>query len=329
MNFPKQLRIWLFYALAFASALILLFDEPHYFWIELQFALFIWIATALTRSASTQLGIAAWAGGVGFSMLVLLLYGNLLKLIGINPASVWMSSLVFPIAEEIVKILPVILFAVYFWRKRKMTFNPSTFLFLGVLTAVGFSMLEKSYWENISFPFTYGPHFGGFYFFSDALGIFAKSKPLGFIGHGAATGLIAMGLGLGMYFRKHKAFRSFWWLFPVFPVLWVLLEHCLLNLYYANGSTALLVFGGGRLTPWIFLVFLAAVIGIDLMATVRTWKLSPRLQERFNLIRAYPKHRIKKKRKIHWAWFWLVVEQIRFLNLVAWNTMGHKKGKED
>jgi len=329
MTFPKNIRIWLFYALVLVSALILLFDEPHYFWIELQFALFIWIATALTRSVSTRLGIAAWAGGVGFSILLLLLYGNLLKLAGVNPDSVWMASLFFPVAEEIVKILPVVLFALYFWRKRKMTFNPSTFLFLGVMVAVGFSMLEKSYWESNSFPFTYGPHLGKFYFFSDALGIYVKSKPLGFIGHGAATGLIAMGIGLGLYFRKNKIFRSFWWLFPLLPSLWVLLEHCLLNLYYANGSTALLVFGGGRFTPWIFLVFMAAAVGIDLAAAVHTWKLSPRLQERSRMIRAYPRHQIKKKRKVHWVWLRLAAEQLRFLNLVAWNTIGRIKAKEE
>jgi len=329
MTFPKQIRIWLFYALIFVSALILMFDEPHYFWIELQFALFIWIATALTRSASTRLGTAAWAGGVGFSILLLLLYGNLLKLAGVNPDSVWMASLFFPVAEEIVKILPVILFALYFWRKRKMTFNPSTFLFLGIMVAVGFSMLEKSYWENISFPFTYGPHLGNFYFFSDALGIYVKSKPLGFIGHGAATGLIAMGIGLGLYFRKIKAFRSFWWLFLLFPALWILLEHCLLNLYYANGSTALLFFGGGQFTPWIFLLFMAATVGIDLAAAVRTWKRSPRLQERYRLIRAYPQHQNKRKRKVHWTWLRLAAEQLRFLNLVAWNTRGQTERKEE
>ena len=329
MTFPENIRIWLFYALVLVSALILLFDEPHYFWIELQFALLIWIATALTRSASTRLGIAAWAGGVGFSILLLLLYGNLLKLAGVNPDSAWMTSLFFPAAEEIVKILPDVLFALYFWRKRKMTFNPSTFLFLGVMTAVGFSMLEKSYWESISFPFTYGPHLGKFYFFSDALGIYVKSKPMGFIGHGAATGLIAMGIGLGLYFRKTKTFRPFWWLFPLLPALWVLLEHCLLNLYYANGSSALLVFGGGRFTPWIFLAFLAAAVGIDLVSVVRTWKDSPRLQERFRLVRAYPQHRMKKKRKFHWTWLQLAAEQLRFLNLVAWNTTGRMKAKEE
>ncbi|MCJ7582917.1 MAG: PrsW family intramembrane metalloprotease [Candidatus Aminicenantes bacterium] len=329
MKFPKYLRIWIFYALIFITALILLFDEPHYFWIELQFALLIWIATSLTRSASTQLGIAVWSGGVGFSILLLLLYGNLLKLAGVNPDSVWMASLFFPVAEEIVKILPVVLFALYFWRKRKLTFNTSTFLFLGIMTAIGFSMLEKSYWENISFPFTYGPHLGGFYFFSDALGIYVKSKPLGFIGHGAATGLIAMGIGLGLYFRKFKAYRTFWWIFPLFPALWVLLEHCLLNLYYANGSTALLIVGGGQFTPWIFLAFLAATVGIDLSAAVRTWRNSPCLQERFRLLRSYPKHQIKKKRKVHWAWLGLAAEQFRFLNLVAWNTLGQIKKKEE
>ncbi len=329
MKVPKQLKIWLFYALILISALILLFDEPHYFWIEFQFALLIWVVTALTRSASTQLGIAVWAGGVGFSILLLLLFGNILALVGINPKSVWMTSLIFPIAEEILKILPVILIALYFWRKRKMTFNPSTFLFLGIMAAIGFSMLEKSYWDNISFPFTYGPHFGGFYFFSDALGIYVKSKPIGFIGHGAATGLIAMGIGLGLYFRKVKTNRSFWWLFPLLPALWVLIEHCLLNLYYANGSSALLLFGGGQVTPWLFIVFLAATIGIDLVAAMRTWKYSPRLQKRFRFLWAYPRHRIQKKRKVHWSWIWLAAEQLRFLNLVAWNTRGRTKKKEE
>ena len=240
-----------------------------------------------------------------------------------------MTSFVFPIAEESVKILPAVLILLYFKKKRKMTFNPSTLLFLGVMAAVGFSMLEKSYWENITFPFTYGPHIGKFYLFSDALGIYVKSKSLGFIGHGAATGLIAMGIGLGLYFRKRKPFRSFWVLFPLLPAVWILIEHCLLNLYYANGSTALLAFGGGRLTPWIFLIFLAATIIIDLTAAVRTWKQSPKLQQRLRLIRAYPRTRKEKNRKIRWAWLQLAAGQLRFLNLVAWNTAGLSRSKEE
>ena len=130
MKWPLNIRMWLFFALVSAAALILLFDEPEYFWVELQFALFIWIATSITRSASTSLGIAAWTGGVGFSILLLLLFGNLFKLAGVNTGAAWMTSLVFPIAEESVKILPAVLILLYFKKKRKMTFNPSTLLFL-------------------------------------------------------------------------------------------------------------------------------------------------------------------------------------------------------
>ncbi|MFC2158595.1 PrsW family glutamic-type intramembrane protease, partial [Acidobacteriota bacterium] len=296
MTLPSNIRTYLSIALILLAALIIFLDEPGFSWIEVQFALFIWVATFLTRSASTRIGIFHWAVGAGFSVLLLLLLGNIFKWTGVNPETVFMKAVILPLFEEILKILPVILAVFFLYKKRKLTLNPSTLLFLGVMSAVGFSMVEKSYWENISFPFTYGPHIGNYHFFSDALGIWVRSKPMGFIGHGAATGLIAMGIGLGISLKKTRTFCSIWWIFPIFTSAWILAEHMLLNLYYANGSTALLLLGGGMLTPWIFLLFLAAVLWTDMKNTIRAYRLSPKLKDRFFRLFRYFKSRRSKIR---------------------------------
>jgi RsiW-degrading membrane proteinase PrsW (M82 family) len=325
MTLSKNIRMYVSLAFMLLAAVIIFFDEPGYIWIEIQFALFIWVVTFLTRSSSSRMGLFLWAAGAGFSVLLLLLLGNIFKWLGINPGSVFMKAAVLPVLEEALKILPVLLAVFFLYRKRKLTLNPSSLLFLGVLSAVGFSMVEKSYWDGITFPFTYGPHIGGFHLFSDALGIYVRSKPLGFIGHGAATGLIAMGIGLGLLLKKNRKFRSFWWAFPLFAAVWVLVEHMLLNLYYANGSTTLLFLGGGMLTPWIFLIFLAVVLFTDVRNSLRTYRLSPKLRDRFHRLFRYFRTR---RTRIRLIWFFLLVEQVRFLNLVAWNTITRQRSEE-
>lgn len=239
-----------------------LVKSPSYIWIETFFVLEIIILTSFTRTVSLRYGFGMMAQGVLFTAMIIIILWNTLNALGLtNTVS---GEFDMALMEEVSKIVPVLVAAFFAYKNHTMKFNMSDFLFLGVMCAAGFSMFEKSFWEGISFDFTYGPHLGNIYFFPDALGLYVDGSVFGYIGHAAATGLVAMAVGLGFYF-KHKKY-NLWWIFPVVIFVWINSEHVLNNLYYVNGTTFLLKLGGGLLTPWIFIIFLIATLFIDLKA---------------------------------------------------------------
>ena len=250
-------------------------NSPEWFWIELWFMLEILVLTALTRTTSFVFSLSTFAQGLilGFGATYLL---DLVLNIDTGTA---MRSTIMPIAEEIFKLLPLFAAMWFIFRQKKtIMMNLSDYLLLGVMGGAGFGMLEKYLWGDPYFPFTYGPHIGDTYFFSDALGITVDGAAFGYIGHAAATGFIAMGIGLGIYLktvRKH----SLWWALPLATFAWVTLEHILSNLYYATGSSALHLMGGGQLTPYLFLILMVVILVIDRRNTKEVLK-KPHLKKR-------------------------------------------------
>lgn len=261
----KQPRLSIGWALSLAVLLYLWITTPEGFWIEAFFVAEIALLTAWTRSTTLRdgmvmflVGIIAIAGGS-------LLMGSLFELFGANLRAVFWQSWFFPIVEEVFKLAPGFLVLWFLDKQYSMKLNPSDLIWLVAASSAGFSVVEKYFWETINFSFTYGPNIGNWYLFPDALGIRVSGETFGFIGHAAASVFVALLFGIGMHLQKRGI--SLGGFSPAYVVgaagfAWITLEHILNNMYYGNGSDALLAIGGGRLTPWLFVA--AAIVFIVL-----------------------------------------------------------------
>jgi RsiW-degrading membrane proteinase PrsW (M82 family) len=233
------------------------------FWLELWFLVEMIILTLFTRTIGFKRMLSVFFQGILISGILTFFLYKFLAIVGADVRSALINGWIIGPAEELFKLLPIALAVYLLYKKRKSFPNASDFLILSVLTGSGFSIIEKTFWGEVSFPFTYGPHIGGLYLFPDALGIMVNGRAFGYIGHAAATGLVGMALGIAFYIQR-KTKKQWVWAIPALVYIWVSVEHALLNSYYANGTKALLKLGGGLVTPWIFLVFLAAMLIIDL-----------------------------------------------------------------
>ncbi|HAU66622.1 MAG: hypothetical protein UT30_C0011G0051 [Candidatus Uhrbacteria bacterium GW2011_GWF2_39_13] len=249
--------------------------NPSFVWIDLWFVFEIFILTLFTKTVSFRYGLQLFFQGILIAGLGSILFWNLVGLLGFHD-TIFGETLI-AVGEEILKFLPVFIPVFFVYRDKKNPFNFSDVLFLCVMCSAGFSLFEKSFWQGVSFPFTYGPHIGDLYFFSDALGIYVDGEKFGYVGHAAATGLIGMGAAIGLFLKNKQ--RTWWWIVPVFAFVWIVGEHALSNFYYVTGTTALLSFGGGMLTPWIFLVFLVFILRTDINNLRQFFVTHPQEQE--------------------------------------------------
>lgn len=260
-RFP-QWFVWIWAAGIIFLLVYFIIKGKYYLWLEIWFLIEILILSILTRTVGWKRLLSVFLQGILISGgLTFILYKGM-SIAGANMGSALINGWVIGPSEELFKLVPVALMVYLLYKKRKAMPNASDFLILSVFAGSGFSIIEKTFWEGISFPFTYGPHIGGLYFFPDALGIMVDGRAFGYIGHAAATGLVGMAVGLAFYIRK-KVKKEWVWVIPALVFIWVSMEHALLNSYYANGSKALLKLGGGLVTPWIFIMFLIAVLAID------------------------------------------------------------------
>ncbi len=241
---------------------VFLFKDAHWFWVDASFLLTIFILTSLTRTLKWSWGLMTFLQGMFISFGLTFLFGALITALGAEPHTIIRSILVGP-AEELFKLVPVLIAIVIFKQFRKRPFNLSDFAFLGAMAGGGFSMVEKFFWEGIHFPFTYGPHLGDWYLFGDALGVYAGGGQFGYIGHAAATMLIAIGIGFAWRLAKQYPGKP-WQLIPIIVFAWVAIEHIILNSYYA-GADAIMILGGGMITPWIGLLMLIGVLAWDFL----------------------------------------------------------------
>lgn len=249
-------------SLAILLVLYLVHDTS-YVWIEMWFLIEILVITWWTRNLPLKAAIPLYSQGLVISFGGTVLLGSMFSVVNLYEVNSVRGALIMPVVEEVLKLAPM-LFALWVvkTKNRIMEYSASDYLFMGVVAASAFSLVEKYMWDGITFPFTYGPHIGSLYFFPDALGVYASDgSEFGYIGHAAATGIAAMGIGIGMYLKK-KGF-GLWWALPLATFAWVTIEHILLNMYYANGSEALAAIGGGQLTPWLFIALLAGTLYID------------------------------------------------------------------
>ena len=192
-------------SLEFLPSILLVFILSTLFWfggkwffIEVWFVVEIFILTFLTKTTPFRISLSAFSKGIYIGVGLSLLVYFLVLGIGFEEDTIFTSGILIPPLEEAAKFLPVLLITYLIYRRKKTFLNPSDYLWISVLSGAGFSMVEKMYFGDVTFSYTYGPHLGGIYFFPDAL----SADGIGYIGHSAATGLIGMCFGLGLYLKS-------------------------------------------------------------------------------------------------------------------------------
>ena len=314
------LRI-IYFALLVIATLIFVFRCGKYFWTTLWIVFEIYVLTALTRTISSKESVSTFLKGAYIGIgLVALFYFTSMK-VGINVKSPFFAGFAVGTYEEFIKMIPVLLMAYLIYRRRKILPNPSDFLWMSVLSGAAFTLVETSYWINFRFPFTYGPHIGPLYFFPNALGQYYAGAKIGYIGHAAATGLIGMALGWGIFFKtkRNTILNRIWWLIPVMAYVWVVFEHAFNNIYYKEKSGYLLIFGGGQLTPYIFIVLLLLTIGFDILSLILLFRArSTSRMIFFGNIRQAFKALLKRKWGEMISRGRVVTIYLRRINLLSW-----------
>lgn len=261
-----------------AITLVWLFvDSPAMFATEVQFAAQVLLISALTRSIDVRTGLLAFTMGVGIVAPLVTLFGTALTYLGVdvdNDAGNW---LVVPILEEALKLLPACWLAWRQLRRTSLPFNASDWLVTAALGGAGFAMVENAYLSHHDLVYRYGPQIGPLYLFPTAWGY------AGYLGHGAATAVVGLGIGIATAAPLRAALRQWWWTPAVACFAWITLEHGLANMFYSETSRSALALGAGRATPTLFLVLLALALALDAVRARQTWRASPKLRTAMSL----------------------------------------------
>lgn len=310
---------------AIAFLALFFMTDREYFWIEVLFMLEALVLTVFTRSVSTRFALGMFTQGVAISSMTTLLLYQLVGLFDIH--GLISGEVVMATIEEVVKIAPVLLAAWIVKKNRGLSFNISDYLLLAVFAGAGFSMVEKSFWDSVSFPLTYGPHIFGWYFFPDALAVYAGDSIIGYVGHAAATGFIGLGIGIGFYLKRTQ--NRWWWALPLGTFAWVTCEHILSNAYYIDGTELLTAIGGGRLTPWLFIVVLIIGLQID-KKNVGAFARNPKSAEVIAVLDSTQKELVGKLLKQKRPFVPLVhtyLQYMRLTNLMAWEQIEENRNQ--
>lgn len=255
-------------------------DSPVMFATEAQFALQVLLVTLITRSVDPRTWTMALSMGIGVAAPLVTLTGIALARVGIdvdNGAGNW---LVVPLIEETLKLAPVAFLAWRHTRRTGLAFNASDWFVVAAMSGAGFALVENAYLSHHDLVYRYGPQAGPLYLFPTAWGY------AGYLGHGAATAFVGLGIGLAVSRPARHLLARFWWAPAAAAFAWITLEHGLANMFYSERLRGTLALGAGRATPAIFLVLLAAVVAIDAVRARATLARSPRLQRLFALLRA-------------------------------------------
>jgi len=303
-------------ALLALSVLLLALDAPGPTWRELWFLGLVLLGTMATRSLHAGSGLSAIGLGLGVVTMLMVGAGHGLTAAGIDTSSGVGNWGLIPLLEESLKLLPV---AVVAWLHRRRTGwspNPSDLLMLGCFAGAGFALAENVLLVQDNAGIArdmarqYGPHIGPFYLVPGAWGA------AGYVGHAAATGLAGASLGLGLALRARLG--ASWWMVPAAGFGWIVLEHVLTNFYVGSGSSAALLLGNGRLTPWIFIAVAIAVVAVDAQRGYAVLEHSATLRRRMGLARAALLRRTPSAPRSLWAVWQLFATQLRAINATAW-----------
>ncbi len=280
-------------------------DAPVPFLREAWFVLLLWALTGATRTVSWRAALSALAFGIGVAAPAMVFIGFVMSKAGLDVSeSVFGSWAVVPVLEELVKLVPVGLVAVLHRRRSGLTLNPSDWLLLGCAAGAGFAMVENAQLvrQDPGVLTDMARQYGPTWLVPGAWGA------TGFVGHAAATGLAAAGIGLSHSLARVATARgtstTLAWVAWAAPFCWVTLEHMLANLRVNTGSELALALGNGRLTPWLFLAATALVTATDLTWARRTLAHSRTLRQRWALRPALRQ----------------IAAELRVLNATAWLT---------
>lgn len=305
------------------SLAMLCVDAPAMFWREAYFTLLILGLTLATRTLTWNAALTALMLGIGVAMPLVVLVGVGLKWAGLDPTEGIGSWGVVPILEEFVKLLPVWVVTLRHSRRTGLTLNPSDYLMVGVAAGAGFAMVENAELvrHNPGVIRDMARQYGPTWLVPGAWGA------AGYIGHAAATGLAAAGIGLWRSTARVESNRPpgtltvVKWTALALPFAWVTLEHVLANLHVNTGSNSTFLLGNGRPTPWLFLITVALVVAGDLKNARRVLSQSRILTARLALVReALVGSRLPKRRAL-WRRAVAAAGEIRLINATAWLTL--------
>lgn len=311
------------FSLPLAISLVwLLSDAPGPFLREAWFVVLLTTLTIGTRTLPWRAALYGVSLGIGLAAPAMIALGWLMARAGLDVSESEIGSwLVVPVLEEIIKLAPVGLMAWLHARRTRLSFNPSDWLLAGCAVGAGFAMVENA--ELVrhdpgvlrDMAEQYGPS----WLVPGAWGA------AGFVGHAAATGMAAGGIGLWSALRRMAVggHGASWMPTAALcaPAAWITLEHVLANLYVNTGSDAALMLGNGRLTPWLFLALVAGIIAVDVDRFTRVLRHSRTLRTRQAMIRDAI---VGSRASTRVAWrdrLVVAATELRVINTAAWLTL--------
>ncbi len=286
------------------------------------FVLVMLTLTLATRTVTWSETIFALSLGIGLVAPLMILVGWTLAKAGLDVSVSELGSwAVVPVIEELLKLVPVFIAAALYRRRTKLELNPSDWLLLGCAAGAGFAMVENAQLvrHDAGILRDMARQYGPSWLVPGAWGV------TGFVGHAAATGMAAAGIGLARAARRHAAIG----LAPpalarvalLVPIGWVTLEHVLANHRVNTGSEAALWFGNGRLTPWLFLAVVAVVVVIDFDRARRMLAHSRTFRVRVAMIRAALLGGRPANARPRGQLAVMAAREARLVNAAAWMTL--------
>jgi len=291
----------LFLALAVVSLVFFRIVWPALFWPLYALAL-VALVTLPWRTVQLRLvGLAFFTGAGPVMGVTLLLQWGLLTLAGTTPGlTAWIenhlllwggefgSGLIAPVTEEILKILPLVLFFGWLRRRGTSVLGPLDVILLGVAIGAGFDFSEHLFRTSaaggavIGFGSLehVGPQWGVFHLFPTlTTNIWGDNVCFS---HPGWTGMVAVGLALSYWLGQRRVWvRVLPWLLG----LWAIWDHYLWNSgalaqpWLEDSLLAKLpaLDGYGRVMPYAFLVGLAVAASLSAWAVRRYSKADPAL----------------------------------------------------
>jgi RsiW-degrading membrane proteinase PrsW (M82 family) len=193
------------------------------------------------------------------------------QLVGVN--SRFAGTVLVPILEETVKILPLLVFLAWTGWRFRWTAGASDLTILGAALGAGYALVEDTllgYVPRISAAdyllraHGAGPHLGPLYLFPS---MDIGTADTAFMGHAATTAFVALTIGLARLLAGRLGKAA--WALPVVAWLWVVVEHGLFNYVADVGRLDGLVKfiytldAKGRLASIAFYLLLLGVIAFE------------------------------------------------------------------
>ncbi|MCL6449718.1 MAG: PrsW family intramembrane metalloprotease [Acetobacteraceae bacterium] len=253
------------------------------------------------RSVSLRLLLAAFLAGAGPVMLVTVGAERLLMLAleRLPTLDCWLLThllpwggdpgrgIVAPLAEESLKIAPLVLFLSWMRRRRWLTLGPLDIVLLAVAVGAGFDFSESAFLAfkgdqplgDLAWATRAGPHLGPLYLFPSLTVQFWGASPMACFSHPGWTGTIGVALGLAWFLgRRHRWVGALPWL----AVVWAMWDHYLWNCYTdpLDSPSALLralpaLDGYGWAMPFVMLAGIGYGAYLSARAVCRFLKADP------------------------------------------------------